>query len=334
MPHYNLGILGYGNVGRALVALLNKKAAELREQYGLSWRVAGIASRRIGWRASPHGLNTDDPMANPASASNVQDWLAAGQIDVMFELSSLNPQTGQPAIDYLRAALEHGAHIVTANKGPIVHAYRELRDLAASKGKRFLFESTVMGGTPIFSLFRGALPGTRLVGFRGLVNSTTSVILEQIENGGSLEDGIRRAQALGITETDPSADVDGWDAAVKVCALVNVLMDVPFTLQAIDIAGIRGIDPDAVRAARGAGKKYRLLSSAALNDGQVVARVRPEILEPGDPLAGAATSAMAITLQTDVFHKGLTVIENDGTIETTAYGVLADFLTIVQGEAG
>ena len=132
---------------------------------------------------------------------------------------------GQPAVDHIRAALNHGAHAITANKGPIVHAYRELRDLAAKQGKRFLFESTVMDGVPIFSLF-DQLPAIHLQGFHGILNSTTNVILSQMEQGLSFDEALKKAQALGVAETDATHDIDGWDAAVKTAALITVLMDI------------------------------------------------------------------------------------------------------------
>lgn len=334
---YNLCILGFGNVGRALTVLLARKADELRTRYSIDYRITGIASRRIGWLAAPDGLDVSAILAggkpaNLVPALNVREWLAAARADVMFELSSLDPLTGQPAIDYLRAALEHGAHAITANKGPIVHGYHALRDLAIKKGKHFLFESTVGGGMPVFSLFREALPATRLVRFRGLFNSTTSTILEMMETGASLEDGIKRAQELGITETDPSADIDGWDATVKVCALATVLMDYPLKPDDVEREGIRGLSGEQVRAARTEGKKYRLVASAerASASGPVVARVRPMLLEPGDPLAIVSGPALVTQFQTDIFQDGLTLIDHGGSLEATAYSVLADFIAAVK----
>jgi homoserine dehydrogenase len=171
---YNLCFLGFGNVNRTLVRLLEDRAQELRDRHGIAYRFTGLASRRLGWIADPDGL---DPHAHAAEAnvartlpstssgqalsansqgsdqklSDVRAWLAAAQANILFEATSLNVETGQPAIDHIRAALDHGAHAITANKGPIVHAYRDLRDLAAAHGKKFLFESTVMDGVPIFS---------------------------------------------------------------------------------------------------------------------------------------------------------------------------------------
>jgi homoserine dehydrogenase len=155
MKIYNLCILGFGNIGRALAELLQEKADELRAAYGIEWRITGVATRRLGWLADANGLDVHallqgQSLSEPGQAKprNVYEWLAAAQADVLFELTSLDVQTGQPAIEHIRAALERGAHAVTANKGPIVHAYAELKALADARHARFLFDAAVMGGAP------------------------------------------------------------------------------------------------------------------------------------------------------------------------------------------
>ncbi|PYU08581.1 MAG: homoserine dehydrogenase, partial [Acidobacteria bacterium] len=199
----------------------------MRRRYDVRWRLTGVATRRAGWVTDAEGFNPiallnghwPAPRGLSAVAQNVTEWLEQARADVFFETSSLDPQSGQPAIDHLTAALNHGAHAVSANKGPVIHAYQALSTLARERGKKFLCESTVMDGVPIFSLFPAALPAAEMRGFSGVLNSTTNVVLTEVEKGLSFEDAIRRAQALGIAETDPSNDLDGWDAAVKVVAL-------------------------------------------------------------------------------------------------------------------
>src|SRR5271166_2330477 len=131
---YNLCIVGLGNVGKAFVALLRDKEQELRNRYGIAWRVTGVASRRLGWLVAPNGFAPEmllsGDFSEAQSASEVRDWLRLGEADVLFEVSSLNASTGQPAIDYIRAALEVGVHAISANKGPVVHAWREVTELA------------------------------------------------------------------------------------------------------------------------------------------------------------------------------------------------------------
>ncbi len=316
--------------------LLNREQ-ELRDRHGISFRVTGIATRRLGWIADPDGLDparvgqtllSDKGRESDQKPANVRDWLAAAQADVLFEATALNVETGQPAVDHIRAALRHGAHAITANKGPIVHAYRELRDLAAAKGKRFLFESTVMDGVPIFSLFH-KLPAIHLQGFHGILNSTTNVILSEMENGLSFDESLKKAQVLGIAETDATHDIDGWDAAVKTAALITVLMDVPVRLEEIAREGIRGLSGEAVRAARKEGRPYKLICRAKKTASGVAATVRPEQVPLTDPMAQIAGTSNYIYFETDIFP-GLAITEENPGLYATAYGMLADFVRVVR----
>jgi homoserine dehydrogenase len=350
MKNYNLAFLGFGNVGRALVQLLESKRAELRDQYGVTFAFTGVASRRLGWHSQPAGFAAHDLIgdgtgfttqgaarweaaSDEQALAELRAWLAASQADVLFENTSMNPHTGQPAIDYLRTALQAGVHVVTANKGPVVHAYHELRDLAAAHNVRFLFEAAVMGGAPIFSLFREALPAAKLMRFRGILNSTTNLILTEMEQGNSFESAVKHAQDLGIAETDPSFDVDGWDATVKVSALATVLMDYPLKPEDIKREGIRGLSMEQVQSALMMGRRYKLVCQAERKaDGTVIGSVRPEQVPHDEPLAGCDGATSIILFQMDVIH-GLTLSEIHPDAVTTAYGPLADFLTIARGEA-
>lgn len=337
MAYHNLCLLGFGNVGQALARLLVEKTDDLRERYGIRWRITGVATRRLGWIADPDGLDVASVLAGefPPSLPNsdVRAWLRTARASVLFENTSLDAQTGQPAIDHLRAALEMGAHAITANKGPVVHAYRDLRDLAARHERRFLFESTVMDGAPIFSLFRAALPGATLQRFRGILNSTTNFILTEMEAGLSFDEAVRKAQAIGIAETDPSADADGWDAAVKVAALITVLMDVPFSPAEVQRSGIREVTSEAIRAALAAGERYKLVCTAGRDSaGQVQASVGLARVPLADPLASVSGTSSLVHFETDVLP-GLTITEHNPGPTTTAYGLLADFINAARGDA-
>lgn len=268
---------------------------------------------------------------SPRRSGNVHDWLVAAQANVLFEATSLNVQNGQPAIDHIRAALDHGAHAITANKGPIVHGYRELRDQAAARGRRFLFESTVMDGAPIFSLFH-ELPAVHLQGFHGVLNSTTNVMLGEMEKGLSFDAALRKAQDLGVAETDASHDIDGWDAVVKTAALITVLMDLPVRLQEIEREGIRGLSSESVRAARDAGHPYKLVCRAQRVDSGIKASVRPEKIAIGDPMARIAGTSSYVQFNTDIFP-ALAITEEDPGLNATAYGMLADFVRAVHKTA-
>jgi homoserine dehydrogenase len=319
-------------VNRALLALLRKKEKSLRER-GIAWQVTGVASRRMGWMADAGGVDVEDLISEGerrrTRVSAPQEWLKAARADVLFEATSLSVTDGQPAIDHIRAALEGGAHAITANKGPVVHAYRELSALAAAKGKKFFFESTVMDGVPIFSLFRDNLPAVELRRFHGILNSTTNVILSGMEDGLSFAESLEKAQQMRVAETDPSHDIEGWDAAVKVAALVTVLMGVPIKLEEIEREGIAKLTGEAVRAARAAGIPYKLVCRAQREGARVRASVRPEQVRLSDPMAWVAGTSSILCLETDIFP-GLVFTENNPGIEATAYGMLADFVKAVE----
>lgn len=335
MKTYNLCFAGFGNVGRALVRLLVEKREEMRGRYGIEWRVTGIATRRMGWLVNTEGFDVEALMRGEAVANisqppqDVRGWLEAARAGVLFETTSLNPFTGQPGIEHIRAGLEHGSHVITANKGPIVHAFEELERLAKEKDRRFLFEATVADCLPVFSLFRECMPVARIQGFRAVLNSTTSIIIEEMERGASFEEGVRRAQELGVTETDPGYDVDGWDAAVKVCAVARVLMRAPLRLDEIEREGIRNLDSRQLQAARAAGRPFKLVSRAAISEGSLKASVRPEQVSPDDPLAIAGGTSLLIHFELDVLH-GLTLMAGSPNLKSTAYGLLADFINAVR----
>lgn len=317
--------------------LLADREAEMQSRSGIGFRITGVASRRLGWNANPEGFHMPSLCSAAAPdrglkqrgrlCANLSEWLEAAKADVLFEATSLNAESGQPAIDHIRTALEHGAHAITANKGPIVHAYRDLRDLAARQGKRFLFEATVMDGVPIFSFF-DELPAVHLQGFHGILNSTTNVILSEMEQGLSFDQALKKAQSLGVAETDATHDIDGWDAAVKIAALIRVLMDIPIRLDEIEREGIRDLTPQALRNARRDGWPFKLVCRAQRTSNGVKASVKPEKVLSAQPMARVSGTSSYIYFETDIFP-GLAITEENPGLHATAYGLLADFIRAV-----
>jgi homoserine dehydrogenase len=334
-------LLGFGNVGQAFARLLLRKRQTLRQFFQIEWRVVGITTGRHGAALDPDGVELEEALAL-AEAGEPLDSLSkikvpidpselirASGADVLFENTPVNYQTGQPAVDHIRTALEAGMHAITANKGPVVHAHRQLSDLAASHGRRFLFESAVMDGAPIFSVWRCALPAADLHSFRGLLNSTTNLILTRMEEGNSYKEALAHAQKIGITETDPSGDIEGWDAAVKVAALVTVLMGVPLTPDQVDRQGIEKITAQDVAAVRAEGKRWKLVCEAERSGRTVHARVHPAQVDAQDPLFNVMGTSSAVTFQSDVLG-ALTITEDNPGPETTAYGLLADLINALR----
>ena len=343
--HYKLAFIGFGNVARSLVRLLERKRGLLDQQYNITYSITGIATGRHGFAVNPNGLDVQQAMVLvenketifPLSSFPVQDSLSViqeSQADVMFENSPVNYDTGQPAIDHAKAALNAGMHVSTANKGTVVHAFQELMALAESNNKKFMFESTVLGGTPVFSTFREAMPGAELLSFKGIINATTNMILSRMEEGESFVDAVKYCQSIGLSETDPSGDVDGWDASIKVAALVTVLMNTPLKPQDVDRKGIGEITFEMVNQAKLDGKRWKLVASAERVGRQITARVSPELVDASSALYGMMGSSTGLTFRTDVLPDySVTVSEREGMKggpEETAYGLFADFVNIAR----
>lgn len=336
MTHYNLALLGFGNVGRALARLLERKAAEVQARYGITYTITGIATGRHGTIIAPQGVNL--PTALQAAESGAPlgpampalDFIRRVPADVLFENTPVNYETGEPALTHLRTALEHNMHAITANKGPVVHGYHALRQLAAQHERRFYFESTVMDGAPVFALHRETLPAAQIRAVRGIFNSTTNLILTRMEEEGeTFEQAVAYAQSIGIAESDPSGDVDGWDAAVKIAALVTVYMDTPFTPQMVARQGIRHLTPADVQRAAEQGYRWKLVCQATRQGDTIQASVAPQKVPASSPLYGVRGTSSIIEIESDVLGK-LSLIEEDPGPHTTAYGLFADFLNAVR----
>ncbi|MBN2503296.1 MAG: homoserine dehydrogenase, partial [Anaerolineales bacterium] len=196
-------------------------------------------------------------------------------------------------------------------------------------GRKFYFESTVMDGAPVFGVMRETLPAAQLLGLRGVLNSTTNMILSRMENGGSFAEAVRFCQEIGIAETDPSGDVDGWDAAIKVSALVTVMMGIPLKPAQVDREGIGGITPEMIAAAKAKGKRWKLVCTAVREGHTVKARVAPEMVGPETPFFSVDGTTSIVQFETDVLGE-LSLMERDPGPHTTAYGLLADFLNAVR----
>lgn len=340
----NVALLGFGNVGRALAELLAAKSETLRHDYDISLRVVGVSTGRHGHVIDGMGVNLRtalDAVNHGSSLSGMHEgrpiddtprFLADIPADLVFESIPTNPVDGSPALAYDFGLLERGIHVVTANKGPVAFGYRELMAVAARSNVGFFFESTVMDGSPVLGIGREGLPAAQINRIRGIFNSTTNYILTRMEQEGmTFDQALAAAQAIGIAETDPTLDIDGWDASIKTVICANVLMGADLRPGDVDRRGIRGLSLDEVKAAETEGQRIRLLCEATRDAaGNVRARVAPERVPIGGTLAAITGTTSIIDYETDVLPK-LTMIENDPGPMTTAYGMLADMINIARG---
>lgn len=314
-----LALLGYGSVGKALAQLLDKQRRDF------PFRITAIGTRR-GAAFDSRGLPFAPEFGAPLPPG---EFLDRARADVLVELTTLNPVDGEPAIAHVRAAFARAKHVVTANKGPVAHAYAALREEARAAGVEFRFESAVMDGAPVFNLVRHTLPGCRMLGFRGVLNSTTQVILAAMRRGLTLDEGVAEAQRLGIAEADASYDIDGWDAAAKTAALANVLLDARVTPLDVDRRGIRQLTPERLRALAEKRKTAVLVARAHRGPGGLKLRVRAEVLGDTDPLAALEGTSNLLLLETDLMGT-LGVLSVNPGVEQTAYGVFADLVEVAR----
>jgi len=340
MRELRLALVGFGNVGRRFAERLSGPYGRALRAAGARARVTGIATARHGVAIDPGGIDLAralrlvsagrslDILRRGAPPRDVREFIAGAPADVLVELTPLDPRTGEPASSHVRQALRRGLHVITANKGPVAFRLRALRALAGRQGRLFLHEGAVMDGTPVFNLVARCLRGARVVSFRGTLNSTTNLVLSRMEEGATASAAVREAQAIGIAEADPQNDLDGWDSAVKGCALANALMGAsvrPPRVRRRGMAGLTGLD--ARRAVR-AGTRLRLVVRGDRKGGRIRVRVSPEHIPFGDPLSGSGPDA-ALVLETDLMGE-IGVFERGATVDQTAYALLSDLLEVLR----
>jgi homoserine dehydrogenase len=314
-------LIGYGSVGKAFSRLLASKRAVY------PFRIVGIHTRR-GTVYNPRGLEPNCVLESPTASPG--EFLDRTKPDVAIEITTLNPENGEPAISHIRAALERRVHVITANKGPIAHAYADLCDQAKRMQVELRFESTVMDGSPVFNLVRSNLPGVKMLGFTGIVNSTSKVVVAAMERGLSMEEGIEEARTLGSAEADAFYDIDGWDSAAKAAALANVLMDARVTPLQVKRTGLRDLPARAIAETARAGNTTVLVSRAERSlTGELNLTVAPETLCRTDLLATAKGTSNLLLLHTDLMGTLGIVSINPG-VEQTAYGLFSDLIDIAK----
>ena len=335
-----LALLGFGNVGQRFAERLLGPYGRMLRGAGVRPVLTGVATGQHGAAMSPAGLDIRRCLRAARTAGSLAtlhrgrpvldslDFVRRVPADVLLEVTPTDPRRGEPATTHVRLALRRGLHVVTANKGPVAFAFRSLRALAQSRRRLFLHEGAVMDATPIFNLKERCLPGARILGFRGTLNATSNHILSALEAGRSFAQALREAQEQGIAEADPRHDLEGWDAAMKGCALAGVLMGASTRPGEVRRRGILGLGPKDVRRALRAGRRLRLVVRGVREGRRVRVRVRPEAVPFSDPLATGGPDAVLI-LETDVMGE-IGVVERGMSLDQTAYALLSDLLEVVR----
>ena len=340
MKELKLALLGFGNAGRAFGKLLLEKHDEIKTKYDTDVKVVAIATGSRGNLVCNEGIDVAAAIADiekdgkfaperALSSLTTMEIVETVDYDVVAEMTPLNIFTGQPATDHIRGAFARKKHAITANKGPIAWHFRHLADMAKDAGVCFFYETTVMDGTPVFNLVEHTLKFARVTEVSGILNSTTNFILEEMEKGCDYDDIMERGRALGFVEADPAMDIEGYDAAAKITALLNVLMDAGITPDMVERKGIEDITYEDIENARAQGKIIKLVCKGTRDeDGNVHASVQPTLVDRTDLLATVNSTTSIVSITTDLMKK-ITVVEHDPEIEQTAYGVFGDLIRVL-----
>lgn len=339
---YDIALLGFGNVLRAFAQLLEDKNEYLAQIEGMRLRVVGIATNSKGICIDPDGIDLLQALAlvkdgqpltslhKGAAVADSFDFIQRVPAEAILEATWLNPENGQPALDYCRTALNSAKHVITANKGPVVFAYRELSQIAAENDLGFFYESTVMDGIPVHSVLREALLGLKVTRMRGILNSTTNSILTRLEEGVNFDSALKEMQEAGLAEADPTNDIEGWDATVKINILANLFMGADLRPGDVEREGITALSVADAQAALENGEKIKLLCEAVQDGNGIHCTVKPTRIPLTDPLANVNNTAAAISFDTDVLPNVM-IIGGPSSPITTAYGMLVDTLNILRG---
>ncbi len=332
-------MIGFGNVGQnVLRQLAGTSPARLR--FSAAPVFTGIFTANHGAVVNPDGLPAVECLEYYKNRNGftrdfpyfdetpVLDVLDSDIYDVLVEVSTLAiKERGDPAYSYVRRALERGKHAVLANKGPVAYHYRQLRELAEANQVHLLFESTVMDGAPVFSMVRNGMRGCRVTAVSGILNSTTNFVLDGLRSGLSMEEAIRGAQKLGIAEADPGQDLDGWDCAVKLTILANVLMDADLTPESVRRVGFDQIAPDLIREAARSGTCIRQVGTIRILDGKVSAGVSFQAVSGEEIFAHVRGTSSILRIETDCMCPQL-ILQEDPGLQDTAYGIINDLMIL------
>ena len=314
MKRVGLAMIGLGNVGRRFLRLLIECDDTLRDKYGLAFSVHCVVDSS-GVAVSDNGFNLARLLEHKLCGLKLRELsefdeghtlavaLDSVQCEILLEASPVNLNTGEPGLSNCRTGLEHGLHLVLANKAPLALAQAELDCLAADANVGILYSATFCGGLPVLNIVRRDMVCGKILGFRGIFNSTTNFILEEMLKGRSYADALSETQERGIAEADPSIDVGGWDTAAKLVIAANSIVDAMITLADVSVSGIEDVQPDWLEQCRREGSVLKLVATAERIDAEWRFQVEPTPVPIASFLGSCSGWEMAIEIQSDIYGK-------------------------------
>ena len=318
MKTLKVGILGLGTVGGGTYTILTENKAVIEKRTGCSIEVVRILDR-FKKPGVPEYLYTEDP----------DEVIAGKDIDLVVEtLGGI-----EPACSFMLQAMEHGKHVVTANKAAVAANYQKLVETAAKYNVQFLYEASVGGGIPVLTSMQNELQGNNFLEVMGIVNGTTNYILTKMtEEGADYADVLKDAQAKGFAEADPTADVEGIDVANKLSILIALAFDKYIAPTDIPTTGISKITKADIEAAAAEGCKLKLIAHAKLNeDGTVEASVAPEKIPFAHPLAGVSNEFNAVYITGDMVDELMFYGKGAGALPTGS-AIVGDIIKVAKNQ--
>jgi homoserine dehydrogenase len=359
-----LVLTGLGNVGRSFLRIMQSQRELLRDRYGLELILVGSADSS-GAIVDANGLDAATLLAHKEKSGRVIDFapahkraplqrveidrlMQAVDADILLEATPVNLQHGQPGLNLCRAALSKGIHVVLANKGPIALAYQELAAmsdlhssprwgepaLSLSKGvgggvrSKLKFSACVGGALPTINVGLRDLAGARIMKVEAAVNGTCQGILRRMEQDVSFDDALAEMQERGVVEADPSLDIDGWDAAVKLVIIANAVLRRPTTLSDLTVKGIRGLTPKELQYVLGWEERITLLGIAEWTGSDYQLSVEPVSLPLDHPISRMGDDEMGVVYHTDIAGR-ISVFAEERDAVPTAAAMLRDVIEIV-----
>jgi homoserine dehydrogenase len=350
MKQLRLFIIGFGVVGQGLAEVLASRQAWLKqesENEGLEVKLVGVANARHGFIYREDGLDIAHLLTLAAQRQpltehpGVAHWVhpldglqaTAKADDVLAETTGTNLRDAEPGMSHIRAALTHGMHVITANKGPVALAAKELLALARQHSVQFRMEATVMAGTPVISTLLEGMAGARVRSVRGILNGTTNYILSAMTTGCAYAEVLKEAQAQGYAEADPTADVEGYDTLAKTLILASLAFGHTLRPDQVIREGITAVTQEQVRQAMHDDKRIKLVASlqavADFDGTPPEARIAPLALPLSDPLSRVDGVMNAITFQTDTLSEVTIIGPGAGRVQT-GQGLFADLVAIAR----
>jgi homoserine dehydrogenase len=335
-----LALTGFGSVGKGFAELLQQFGEQYEREYGARLVLTGVADRG-GAVVNPEGLDPTVLLEAKQRYLTVsgahlgepglegREFLQKTQANVLLEAASTNFEDAEPGWGYAREALGLGMDVVLASKGSLVLHYQELMEMARKQDARVLFSGAVGAPLPILELADRALIGAGLQGFEAILNGTSNQVLEAMSEGSTYEEGVTIAQEIGVAETDPTLDVDGWDAAAKAVILANALFGVHVGLQDVAREGIREVTASELKEAARDGSRIKLIVRMSKTAGGVQASVGPEKRSQLDVLGRLRGIELGIVFKTKLLGDVTSTIQDAGGVPT-ALTVVRDVFNLAR----